>query len=102
MLKAPKGIWGLIVDKLDWQIFPVAAAGGVSAGSEPSKERPMNVAGQKKPSIAIDIHAHMMHLDVYAVTVNHSAFGKSNVRSDAEPGGQARRRRSAAISSAPR
>lgn len=37
----------------------------------------MNVAGQKKPSIAIDIHAHMMHLDVYAVTVNHSAFGKS-------------------------
>ena len=23
MLKAPKGIWGLIVDKLDWQIFPL-------------------------------------------------------------------------------
>jgi aminocarboxymuconate-semialdehyde decarboxylase len=37
----------------------------------------MNVAGQKRPSIAIDIHAHMMNLDVYAVTVNHSAFGKS-------------------------
>src|SRR5215470_4473330 len=37
----------------------------------------MNVAGTKKPSIAIDIHAHMMHLDVYAVTVKHSAFGKS-------------------------
>jgi len=37
----------------------------------------MNVAGQKKPSIAIDIHAHMMHLDVYAETVKHSAFGKS-------------------------
>jgi aminocarboxymuconate-semialdehyde decarboxylase len=37
----------------------------------------MNVAGQKKPSIAIDIHAHMMHLDVYAVTVMHSPFGKS-------------------------
>src|ERR1051325_8154421 len=37
----------------------------------------MNVAGQKTPSIAIDIHAHMMHLDVYAETVKHSAFGKS-------------------------
>src|SRR6202023_275363 len=37
----------------------------------------MNVAGPKKPSIAIDIHAHMMHLDVYAATVGHSAFGKS-------------------------
>jgi branched-chain amino acid transport system permease protein len=23
MLKAPKGIWGTIVDKLDWQIFPL-------------------------------------------------------------------------------
>jgi branched-chain amino acid transport system permease protein len=23
MLKAPKGIWGIIVDKLDWQIFPL-------------------------------------------------------------------------------
>jgi branched-chain amino acid transport system permease protein len=23
MLKAPKGIWGVIVDKLDWQIFPL-------------------------------------------------------------------------------
>jgi branched-chain amino acid transport system permease protein len=23
MLKTPKGIWGLIVDKLDWQIFPL-------------------------------------------------------------------------------
>jgi branched-chain amino acid transport system permease protein len=23
MLKAPKGIWGMIVDKLDWQIFPL-------------------------------------------------------------------------------
>jgi branched-chain amino acid transport system permease protein len=23
MLKAPKGIWGLIVDRLDWQIFPL-------------------------------------------------------------------------------
>jgi len=23
MLKAPKGIWGLIVDKLDWQVFPL-------------------------------------------------------------------------------
>jgi branched-chain amino acid transport system permease protein len=23
MLKAPKGIWGVIVEKLDWQIFPL-------------------------------------------------------------------------------
>ena len=23
MLKAPKGIWGLVVEKLDWQIFPL-------------------------------------------------------------------------------
>ena len=23
MLKAPKGIWGMVVDKLDWQIFPL-------------------------------------------------------------------------------
>ena len=30
-----------------------------------------------KSPIAIDIHAHMMHLDVYDVTVKHSAFGKS-------------------------
>ncbi len=30
-----------------------------------------------KSPIAIDIHAHMMHLDVYAKTVGHSAFGKS-------------------------
>src|SRR5262249_56237837 len=37
----------------------------------------MNVAGKKEPSIAIDIHAHMMHLDGYGVTVKHSAFGKS-------------------------
>src|ERR1043166_705434 len=37
----------------------------------------MNVAGQKTPSIATDIHAHMRHLDVYAETVKHSAFGKS-------------------------
>src|ERR1700730_9970075 len=37
----------------------------------------MNVAGPKKPSIAIDIHAHMMHLDVYPPLVGDSAFGKS-------------------------
>ena len=37
----------------------------------------MSPAGPKGSSIAIDIHAHMMHLDVYAVTVGHSAFGKS-------------------------
>jgi branched-chain amino acid transport system permease protein len=23
MLKAPKGIWGMVVDKLDWQVFPL-------------------------------------------------------------------------------
>jgi branched-chain amino acid transport system permease protein len=23
MLKAPKGIWGMIVEKLDWQVFPL-------------------------------------------------------------------------------
>lgn len=37
----------------------------------------MNPPVRKTPSIAIDIHAHMMHPDVYAVTVAHSAFGKS-------------------------
>ncbi|HEY4920499.1 MAG TPA: amidohydrolase family protein [Xanthobacteraceae bacterium] len=37
----------------------------------------MNQPIRKSPSIAIDIHAHMMDLDVYAVTVGHSAFGKS-------------------------
>jgi aminocarboxymuconate-semialdehyde decarboxylase len=45
----------------------------------------MNVAGTKKPSIAIDIHAHMMHLDVYAVTVKHSAFGKSTFDPNLSP-----------------
>lgn len=34
---------------------------------------------RKTPSIAIDIHAHMMLPEVYAVTVGHSAFGKSVV-----------------------
>src|SRR3984957_4258083 len=37
----------------------------------------MSPTGSKASSIAIDIHAHMMRLDVYAVTVGHSAFGKS-------------------------
>jgi aminocarboxymuconate-semialdehyde decarboxylase len=37
----------------------------------------MNPPVEKTPSIAIDIHAHMMHPDVYAVTAGHSAFGKS-------------------------
>jgi aminocarboxymuconate-semialdehyde decarboxylase len=36
----------------------------------------MNPAGRRAP-IAIDIHAHMMLPEVYAVTVGHSAFGKS-------------------------
>jgi len=39
----------------------------------------MNQPVRNSPSIAIDIHAHMMDLDVYAVTVAHSAFGKSTV-----------------------
>jgi len=37
------------------------------------------MAAAKSPPIAIDIHAHMMHLDVYAATVGHSAFGKSTL-----------------------
>src|SRR5258708_14884527 len=37
----------------------------------------MSPTAQKAPSIAIDIHAHMMLPEVYAVTVGHSAFGKS-------------------------
>jgi aminocarboxymuconate-semialdehyde decarboxylase len=45
----------------------------------------MSVAGQKKSSIAIDIHAHMMDLDVYAVTVKHSAFGKSTFDPNLSP-----------------
>jgi branched-chain amino acid transport system permease protein len=23
MLRAPRGIWGVVVEKLDWQIFPL-------------------------------------------------------------------------------
>jgi len=45
----------------------------------------MNVASTKKPSIAIDIHAHMMHLDVYTETVKHSAFSKSTVDPSLSP-----------------
>jgi aminocarboxymuconate-semialdehyde decarboxylase len=37
----------------------------------------MNPPVRKTPAIAIDIHAHMMDPEVYAVTVAHSAFGKS-------------------------
>ena len=37
----------------------------------------MSPTAPKKSSIAIDIHAHMMLPEVYAVTVGHSAFGKS-------------------------
>src|SRR6266850_3426055 len=36
----------------------------------------MNSAG-KRAAIAIDIHAHIMLPELYAVTVGHSAFGKS-------------------------
>jgi aminocarboxymuconate-semialdehyde decarboxylase len=37
----------------------------------------MNSAGRKHAPIAIDIHAHIMLPELYAVTVGHSAFGKS-------------------------
>ena len=37
----------------------------------------MSPTARKKKSVAIDIHAHMMLPEVYAVTVGHSAFGKS-------------------------
>jgi aminocarboxymuconate-semialdehyde decarboxylase len=50
----------------------------------------MSLAGQKKSSIPIDIHAHMMDLDVYAVTVKHSAFGKSTFDPNLSP--QARKK----------
>jgi branched-chain amino acid transport system permease protein len=36
MLKAPKGIWGLIVDKLDWQIFPLQRRLVVPPCSQPT------------------------------------------------------------------
>ena len=37
----------------------------------------MSPAAPRKSSIAIDIHAHMMLPEVYAVTAGHSAFGRS-------------------------
>ncbi len=37
----------------------------------------MGPADNKKTSVAIDIHAHIMLPEVYAVTVGHSAFGRS-------------------------
>ena len=37
----------------------------------------MNSAGRRRAPIAIDIHAHIMLPELYAVTVGHSAFGKS-------------------------
>src|SRR5215469_15602266 len=39
---------------------------------------------------AIDIHAHMMDLDVYAATVAHSVFGRSTV--DPSLGPEARKK----------
>jgi len=50
----------------------------------------MNPPVRKTPSIAIDIHAHMMHPDVYAVTVAHSAFGKSIVDPTLSPEAKAK------------
>src|SRR5712691_1642126 len=37
----------------------------------------MSSAADRRASIAIDIHAHIMLPELYAVTVGHSAFGKS-------------------------
>ena len=34
MLKAPKGIWGVIVEKLDWQVFPLQRRGVYGPQSE--------------------------------------------------------------------
>jgi aminocarboxymuconate-semialdehyde decarboxylase len=48
----------------------------------------MNQPGRGNPSLAIDIHAHMMDLDVYAETVGHSAFGKSTVDPSLSPEGR--------------
>jgi branched-chain amino acid transport system permease protein len=39
MLKAPKGIWGLIVDKLDWQIFPLQRRVVLAPSPEPVRDR---------------------------------------------------------------
>lgn len=50
----------------------------------------MNPPARKTPSIAIDIHAHMMHPDVYAVTVGHSAFGRSVVDPNLGPEAKAK------------
>src|SRR5262249_56237634 len=59
MLRAPKGIWGLIVDKLDWQIFPLQRR-VVFSPQPQDKEGDMKVAGQKKTAIAIAIPPPMM------------------------------------------
>jgi aminocarboxymuconate-semialdehyde decarboxylase len=50
----------------------------------------MNPPVRITPSIAVDIHAHMMHPDVYAVTVTHSAFGKSVVDPTLSPEAKAK------------
>jgi branched-chain amino acid transport system permease protein len=36
MLKAPKGIWGVIVEKLDWQVFPLQRRVAYPPRSEPT------------------------------------------------------------------
>jgi branched-chain amino acid transport system permease protein len=40
MLKAPKGIWGMIVDKLDWQIFPLLRRVVVPPAQNPARSDP--------------------------------------------------------------
>jgi branched-chain amino acid transport system permease protein len=40
MLKAPKGIWGLIVDKLDWQIFPLQRRVVFPPAQKPARSDP--------------------------------------------------------------
>jgi branched-chain amino acid transport system permease protein len=40
MLKAPKGIWGVIVDKLDWQIFPLQRRVVFPPTNRPERKEP--------------------------------------------------------------
>jgi len=40
MLKAPKGIWGVIVDKLDWQIFPLQRRVVLPPAQNPTRSSP--------------------------------------------------------------
>jgi branched-chain amino acid transport system permease protein len=40
MLKAPKGIWGMVVDKLDWQIFPLQRRVVLPPAQNPTRSDP--------------------------------------------------------------